>query len=194
MVGTLVKNRETTNDMRILREESSALVIDFQERLLPHIDGYEQLMERAAVLLEGFNVLEIPILITEQYRKGLGPTVEAVAGKIKTFDPVEKVTFSCCDEESVMSRLQQHYRKFIIICGIETHVCVMQTVTDLIENGFQPVVAEDCVGSRKPNDKQVAIERMRQEGAIIGTCESILFELARVSGTEQFKAISKLVK
>jgi nicotinamidase-related amidase len=82
----------------------------------------------------------------------------------------------------------------IIIAGIESHVCVMQTAIDLINNGYHPVVVEDCVSSRSENDKKMAIERMRDEGAIITTCESILFELLRFSGTEQFKGISKLVK
>ena len=85
-------------------------------------------------------------------------------------------------------------KKNVILCGIETHVCVLQTTIDLIQLGYQPIVIEDCVSSRKLSDKQTAIERMRQEGAIISSLESILFELARFSGNETFKAISKLVK
>lgn len=194
MEAISVRNQETASDMRILKDESSALVIDIQERLLPHIDGHEKLTKRTGILLEGLAALGVQVMITEQYRKGLGPTIESIARKITPFQPIEKMAFSCCDDEGIMSRLQQHYRKFIIICGIETHVCVLQTVTDLVENGFQPVVVEDCVGSRNANDKRMAIERMRQEGAIVTTCESILFELARVSGTDTFRAISKLVK
>ena len=93
-----------------------------------------------------------------------------------------------------MEALRASGKSQIIICGIETHVCVMQTVIDLLEKGFIPVVIADCVSSRSPSDKHIALERMRQEGAIISTYESILFELARVAGTDTFKTISKLVK
>jgi nicotinamidase-related amidase len=93
-----------------------------------------------------------------------------------------------------MKKLKESGKKNVILCGIESHVCVLQTTLDLIENGYQPVLIEDCVSSRNLNDKNIAVERMRQEGAIISTYESILFELLEVSGTEKFKEISKIVK
>ena len=181
--------------MRILREQSIGLVIDIQEKLLPHIAGHEEVLHNTGILLEGLKVLEVPVLITEQYRKGLGPTVEKVQVALKSFEPMEKMTFSCCDDEDFVAALEKHKgKKNVIICGIETHVCVLQTCIDLLERAYQPVVVADCVSSRKIQDKEIAIERMRSEGAIITSYESVLFELARVSGTETFKAISKLVK
>ncbi len=180
--------------MRILREDTIGLVIDIQEKLLPHIHESEPLLHHVGILLDGLAVLDIPLMITEQYRKGLGETVEQVQKKIVEFDPLEKMSFSCCDDEIFDHKLSSFGKRYVIICGIEAHVCVLQTTIDLLEKGYQPVVVEDCVSSRKPNDKMVAIERMRQEGAIISTVESILFELARVSGTEKFKLISRLVK
>ena len=93
-----------------------------------------------------------------------------------------------------MSKLKDSGKKNVILCGIESHVCVLQTALDLLTNGFQPVLIEDCVSSRNLNDKNIAVERMRQEGAIISTYESILFELLEISGTETFKEISKIVK
>jgi len=180
--------------MRILKENTVGLVIDVQERLLPHIEGHKELLKQTGILLEGLEVLGVEVLLTEQYRKGLGETVEEVRIHLDEFSPLEKLTFSCCDDDSFSSELESRGKKNVIICGIETHVCVMQTTIDLLEKGYQPVVVEDCTSSRRLNDKRVAIERMRQEGARITTYESILFELARISGTSQFKAISKLVK
>lgn len=180
--------------MRILTEFTIGLVIDIQERLLPHIFEHEKVLLNIEILLEGLRTLDVPIIVTEQYRKGLGPTVKEVEEKILKFEPREKMTFSCCDDLAFMNELKAAERKNIVICGIESHVCVLQTTLDLLNQGFQPVVVEDCVSSRKQNDKKIAIERMRQEGAIITTYESILFELTRVSGNDTFKAISKLLK
>lgn len=180
--------------MRIIAEESLALVIDIQDRLLPHMHDHEQLISNTRILLKGLHALEIPFLVTEQYRKGLGQTNTQVSEIIQTFNPMEKMTFSCCDHKEINHEIQNSGRKNIIICGIEAHVCVLQTVIDLAHQGYQPVVVEDCVSSRKTNDKEIAIHRMRHEGAIVSTYESILFELTRVSGTETFKDISRLVK
>ncbi len=180
--------------MRIIKEETVGLVIDIQERLLPHIHENEKLISNVSILLEGLKVLEVAVLITEQYRKGLGPTVVEVQEKLLHFNPLEKMTFSCCDDNGFIKELEKTHRKNVIICGIESHVCVLQTTIDLLAEGYQPLVVADCVSSRKQQDKEIAIERMRQEGAIITTYESILFELARVSGTDMFKLISKLVK
>ena len=180
--------------MRISRNDTIALVIDIQERLLPHIDGYRELVNNTGILLAGMKALEVPVMLTEQYRKGLGVTVPEISRHLEHFDPMEKMTFSCCDDNAFTLALEMHAKKNVVICGIETHVCVLQTTIDLLEKGYQPVVIEDCTSSRKKGDKAIAIERMRQEGAIISTYESILFELARVAGTPEFKTISKLVK
>jgi nicotinamidase-related amidase len=180
--------------MRILKEETVAVVVDIQERLLPHIYHWEETLQNCLKLIDGLQVLSVPMIVTQQYTKGLGQTDPSIVNKITGFSHIEKNTFSCCGEPDFMEKLSSLEKKYIILCGIETHVCVLQTCLDLIESGFIPVVVEDCVSSRKPNDKEIAIERMRQEGARITTLESILFELTQVSGTETFKNISKLVK
>ena len=180
--------------MRINRESSAGLVIDIQGKLFPHMDQNERLLNKCTTLIEGLKVLNVPLVITEQYPRGLGTTVDEIASLV-TEDPlVEKITFSCCDEPAVLKTIPLQDRKTLIICGIEAHVCVLQTVVDFISAGYTAVVVEDCISSRSPEDKRVAVERMRTEGALITTCESILFELARVAGTEVFKAISRLVK
>lgn len=180
--------------MRILKEESAGLIVDIQERLFPHIYGHEEIEKNTQILIEGLKILEVPIIVTEQYKKGLGLTIPSISNVLENYESIEKMSFSCCDNENFEAELERVNKKNVIIAGIETHVCVLQTVVDLIEAGYQPVVVENCVSSRKQNDKIIAIERMKQEGAIITSYESILFELARVSGTDSFKAISKLVK
>jgi nicotinamidase-related amidase len=180
--------------MRVIKDRSIGLIIDIQEKLFPHIADSEQLIKNTQILIEGLKLFKIPILLTEQYTKGLGFTVEPIKLAIGEQNSIEKRAFSCCDEPNFDLQLSFKNKHFVIIAGIETHVCVLQTVVDLIASGFQPIVIEDCVSSRKLNDKKVAIERMRQEGAYISTYESILFELARSSESAEFKAISKLVK
>jgi nicotinamidase-related amidase len=180
--------------MRIPKDKTAGLVIDIQERLFPFISENEKLVKNVPVLIEGLKVLEIPIFVTEQYVKGLGETIATIARATEGIPRTEKMAFSCCDEPSFMEKLALSGRDHVVIAGIESHVCVLQTTLDLLANGFHPVVVEDCISSRRLNDKTVAIERMRKAGAIITTYESILFELLRYSGTEQFKAISKLVK
>jgi len=193
MAVTWVTNRDYSI-MRILKEDCTGLIIDIQERLFPHIYQHAELLRNALILLEGLKELKIPLILTEQYPRGLGPTVEKVKLCVEKYNPIEKNAFSCCDETNFITELKQSGRINVIICGIESHVCVLQTVIDLIQMGINPVVVSDCISSRKLSDKEVAIERMRSEGAVITTYESVLFELARRAGTESFKTISRLVK
>jgi nicotinamidase-related amidase len=180
--------------MRILQEETAAVVVDIQERLLPHIYQWEQILQNCLKLIDGLQILSIPFVVTQQYTKGLGPTEPSIVNKITQFSYLEKNTFSCYEEPVFKEKLSASGRKNVILLGIESHVCVLQTCLDLIDAGYITIVVEDCVSSRRHSDKVTAIERMRQEGARITTLESILFELTRCSGTETFKSISKLVK
>ena len=180
--------------MRIKREFCTGLVIDIQERLFPHMTHKDEMLKKCLILIEGLKILKVPVVHTEQYPKGLGSTLEPVTQALGSAPAIEKTAFSCCDEPHYLKVLEASKRNTLIIVGIEAHVCVMQTVVDLIGSGYNPVVVEDCISSRHLEDKRVAVHRMRSEGAVITTCESILFELARVSGNEEFKAISRLVK
>lgn len=180
--------------MRIIKERSIALIIDVQERLYPFISGNEQLTKQLSILIQGLKVLNLPTLVTTQYVKGLGGTIPPIATLSAEMPIFEKSCFSCFDDPVIAEKIAISGKEFVIVAGIESHVCVLQTVLDLKQNGYKPVVVEDCVSSRTPENKKTAIERMRQEGAIITTCESLLFELLRYSGTDEFRAISKLVK
>jgi nicotinamidase-related amidase len=180
--------------MRILENNALAVLIDIQARLYPHIHEHKELSFHSAKLIEGLQILQIPILITEQYSKGLGATIPELKILLNEHEVIEKYSFSCCDDALFMQKLRETGRKQIILFGIEAHVCVLQTCTDLIAEGFQPYVISNCISSRDPYDKSYAIERMRSEGCFISTVESMLFELLRYSGTDTFKQISKLLK
>lgn len=180
--------------MRILKENTGAIIIDLQERLIPQMHEKENLLKNTEILIKGLRALEIPLVVSEQYPKGLGHTVEIINETLGNYQCLEKMSFSCCDEESLYEFLKKMNKKWIIVAGVESHICLLQTVIDLIDKDYIPVVVEDCVSSRKQNDKKIAIERMRQTGAIITSSESILFELCRYSGNSTFKTISNLVK
>jgi nicotinamidase-related amidase len=180
--------------MRILKEQTVGLIIDVQEKLFPHIYHSEVLEKNIHILIEGLKTLGIPIIVTEQYTKGLGFTIPSLSSSLEGISRLEKKSFSCCDDPGFLNEIQRVNKKNVIIAGIESHVCVLQTCIDLLEQDYQPVVIEDCVSSRRQNDKETAMRRLIQEGVLISNYESILFELARYSGTESFKVISKLVK
>lgn len=176
--------------MRIERENTVALVIDYQEKLVPVMYEKERLIQNSAILLAGLRQFGIPMLVTQQYTKGLGITIQEIREAMESDDYIDKISFTAFN--SVKEQIRD--KKFVIVCGIEAHICVLQTVIDLVEAGFVPVVVEDCISSRKPNDKKIALQRMQQEGAIITTYESLLFELLKVAGTEESKRIQRLIK
>ena len=162
--------------------------------MLPHIHEAQELLDKCQKLIRGLTILDVPILLSEQYPAGLGPTVESIKTLLPIAQSHDKISFSCCGDDNIISVLAQAERKFIIIAGIEAHVCVLQTVVDLIGLDYQPVVIKDCIGSRQADDKNTAVQRMLQEGAIISTFETILFELCRQAGTDRFSSISRIVK
>lgn len=180
--------------MRILKEHTMAVIIDIQERLFPHMYEYEALEKNINILIRGLKIIQVPLIVTEQYPKGLGLTIPSVAASLNDYNALEKTTFSCCDDKGFLNILSEFKPVHIIIAGIETHVCIQQTAVDLLSSGYIPVVVADCVSSRKLSDKQIALKRIKSEGGIIATYESVLFELLRDTGTVTFKEISKLVK
>ncbi len=181
--------------MRILAEDTMALVIDFQEKLVPVMDRREELLHNTEILLRGLQVLGIPMIVTQQYTKGIGQTVPQLAELFgESFSYEDKLTFSCAEDGNILDKIKAAGKKNIIVCGIEAHICVLQTVIYLIALGYHVMLVEDCVGSRKEQDRQVGIKRAVMEGAIPTSYESILFELTRVAKTDTFKEISRLIK
>lgn len=180
--------------MRLEVSKSIALVVDIQERLFPFIHENEALAARCALLIRGLRILEVPIVVTEQYTKGLGKTIGPISEAVGIEGRIEKIAFSCCGSDEVEARILAMARHQVVVMGIEAHVCVLQTVLDLRKQGQMAIVVEDCISSRRENDKRIAVERMRDVGAIITTAESLLFELLERAGTDMFKKISKLVR
>ncbi len=176
------------------RENTGLLIIDIQEKISAVMKYREDVLTNTIKLIKGFQVFKLPIFITEQYRKGLGPTAPEILAALGTTAIFEKMTFSCCGLPSLMNQLQDSKRQQIVLCGIETHVCVQQTALDLLANGFQVYLIADAVSSRHELDHKTAIQRMRQAGVIVTTTESVLFELLVAAKTEEFKPISQLVK
>ncbi|MFY9152131.1 MAG: hydrolase [Prolixibacteraceae bacterium] len=180
--------------MRILKENTIGLVIDIQERLVPVMEESERFVENSKKLIQGLKILGLPLLVTQQYTKGLGETIEEIRSVIDDFQYIEKRDFSCFDEPVFAEKLASSGAINVIICGIESHVCVLQTAIDLKAAGYNPVVVFDCVSSRSFDHVDLAAERFRYEGIMMTSGESILFELTRSAGAPGFKDISKLVK
>ena len=180
--------------MKCLAEDTAVIAVDFQERMMPVIEDGETVAHNAEILLKGLGALGIPVIITQQYTKGLGGTIASIADAAGTGTWFEKMTFSCCDDMEIFKKLKMLGRKNIIVCGVESHICVLQTCIDLKSSGYQPYLVEDCIGSRKSNDKKNAVIRAVQEGVYITTYEAVLFELARRCKTDTFKIISNLIK
>jgi nicotinamidase-related amidase len=180
--------------MRIQKDHSALVVVDIQERLFPHIHNNTELTSKVRTLIQGFQALQVPLYVTEQYTKGLGHTIPEIQEVLDSYDPIEKMSFSCMGEAHFTMKVEEHYKENIILCGIETHVCVLQTALDLQDAGHRPIVIADAVSSRNPYDKEIALNRLQTEGIRVSTVESILFELCKTSGTDTFKQISRLVK
>jgi nicotinamidase-related amidase len=175
-------------------DRSFLFVIDIQDRLLPSIHEHEAVVDRSVLMIDAAKILGLPVVWTEQYVKGLGPTNERVRKPLEEIGatPVEKLTFSCCPV--VGEQLAGLGRKQVIVVGIEAHVCVQQTVLELLRTDYEAYVLADAVGSRRPLDYDVALLRMQQAGAVITTVESMIFELLKQAGTDAFKSILKIVK
>ena len=180
---------------RIRRAATALLVVDLQERLLPAMCEREKAVQNSIRLLKGAGILGIPTFVTEQYRKGLGATVSDVITALPSgVAPVEKLIFSACGAAECLPFFREKNVRNILLCGIETHVCVAQTCLDLLENGFQVFVAADAASSRTPENHQLGLERMRDAGAVIVSTEMVLFELLERAGTDEFKQVLGLVK
>ncbi len=170
------------------------LVIDFQERLFPVMHDKQRLLQNVQKLIRGIQALDIPIVLTEQYPKGLGPTIPEIKELLPDVKPIEKVCFNCCDESAFNETLGSLKRRQLLICGIEAHICVYQTAIALLQAGYEVQVVADCVSSRDPENRMVSLFRMGSSGVSPTTTEMTLFELLNVARGDAFKEISNIVK
>lgn len=181
--------------MRIHWQDTMAFVIDYQEKLIPVMDKRAILIKNTEILIKGLKELHIPIIATQQYTKGLGESIREIKSILgEDVYYLDKITFSVAEDENILKEIKKRNVKNIIICGIEAHICVLQSVIDLIEMGYHVILVVDCISSRKELDKQYGIERAKIEGAVLTTYEAILFELLRTAKNEKFKSISQLIK
>jgi nicotinamidase-related amidase len=170
-------------------------VIDVQESFRAAIPDFAELAARCALVAHAARLLGVPIVVTEQYPKGLGhtaPELRAVLGP--EVEPIEKTAFSSCGAGEFVAQLERAGARHVLVCGIEAHVCVNQTTHDLLARGFQAHLLTDCVSSRAEHNKQAGLAKMFQSGALPSSTEMALFELMRDARHEQFKAIQKLIK
>lgn len=176
-----------------VREHTTLLVIDVQDRLMPVIHEHERILTNVNKLLRAADTLGVKTIVTEQYPQGLGNTCEEII-LAETTPIIEKINFSCMLSEAVDEQLKLSNTKSLIICGVEAHVCVLKTALEAIDQGYEVHVVADAVSSRTSENKLLALERMRQSGIYITSVEMILFMLMNKAGTDEFKAISKLIK
>ena len=184
--------------MLLERQRAQLLVVDIQERLAPHIHEADAVVRNTGILLEAAATLGIPVTVSEQYVKGLGPTVAPLQSRIEGAAVFEKIHFSCAADPQIRRHLhrldQEQGRDQIIICGIEAHICVLQTALGLVHGGHRVAVVQDAVGSRNPRNRDIAMARMIQNEIEAVTTEMVLFEWMEQAGTDEFRALSKLVK
>jgi nicotinamidase-related amidase len=172
--------------------DTALLVVDVQEKLVPRIQHAETMVRNIAFLIDCARLLGLPVLATEQYPKGLGPTVAPLRERLP--ERPDKVGFSCCAVPSIVEGLRRGARPKVVLAGIETHVCVLHTALDLLGQDFRVYVAADAVGSRFAVDHETALRRMEQAGAVLTTSETCVFEWAGGADHPKFKDLSRLVQ
>jgi len=179
---------------RLEKHRLVLVVIDIQERFRDLLFEQAKLLRGTSRLIRAFRELDMPVLVTEHYSKGLGVTMPEIRGLLTGIQPLEKIAFSCDGDPGFRKALDALNRDQIVLCGIETHVCVYQTARDLMDRGRQVAVAADAVTSRFAADRDIALGHMRRIGVQIMTIDMILFEFLREARTPDFKAIAPILK
>lgn len=181
-------------NLRIKKEDAVLVLIDFQERLVPAMDNKDFLVDKTGRLINGAKAFQLPILVTQQYTKGLGETISRLKEHLTDIEHIEKKTFSAWGEAEFVKALSETGKKTVLLSGIETHICVLQTAMDLIERGYKVFLIEDCTSSRSSRDMKYGIKRMKSMGVNITTLEAALMEMVEGAESPQFKQISRIIK
>lgn len=180
---------------QLSREHAALAVIDMQEAFRAVISDFGEVAARIGKAVQGARLLEVPVIVTEQYPKGLKHTAEEIIPHLPAeLKAIEKFCFSSCGAQDFQSQLINRNIKQVLVCGIEAHICVAQTVLDLLAQGMEVHLLVDCITSRKPESKEVALARLIQAGAVPSNLEMVLFELMRTADSPQFKAVQSLIK
>ena len=175
---------------RLDPDHSAVVVIDLQEKLLPAIEARERILERTRLLLRAADVLELPVVLTSQYASGLGPVVAPIR-ELTSAEPADKTSFGCFDSPEFCRALDlgASGRTTLVVAGIETHICVAQTVLAALERGLDVHIMADATGSRSPDDRAIGLRRMERAGAVVSSVEMAVYECLRASDTKAFKAL-----
>ena len=197
-LGTAAFPTDTADVARqpLQTEHCALIVVDIQEKLLPPIFNNDELVKNSQLLVRLANILKLPMIVTTQYVKGLGPTVPQVASLLANAQPIDKMQFGCFGSNEFRSALKAMpgNRNTLLVCGMEAHICVMQTVLGALNDGYLVHVASDAIGSRVRWNWDIGIDRMRAAGAVISTTEMMIYELLHASGTPQFKEMLPYLK
>ena len=175
-------------------QDSVLVIVDIQKRLIPKISDKHTVIRNTVTLIKSAIILNIPIILTEQYPKGLGSTIPEIRDLIVPWQPIDKICFSCFGNSDFSRKLKEGKRDNLILCGIESHVCIMQTALDGLKSNYSIFFVKDAISSRTKNNKETGFERMAQAGAIPASTEMAMFELLREAGTDKFKQIVSLIK
>ncbi|WBW49678.1 isochorismatase family protein [Peptoniphilus equinus] len=178
---------------KLNKDTTLFLFIDIQDKLLKAIDHHDDVLKKAQILADMANIMHTEALFTAQYPKGLGYNHSTLKAALPEAKEIEKTAFSCMLEPEFVATLKETGKKQIVVSGIEAHICVLLTVRDLIEAGYEVFVAADAVGSRDPHNKDNALSQMAQMGACVTNVETVMFDLNSISGTAEFKAVQKLI-
>lgn len=176
------------------RGDTVLVVVDVQEKFRLVVFEFGRVVKNVRKLVEGFRLLNIPVVVTEQYPRGLGETVAEVKKSLGEFKPLEKVSFSCFGDEKFVKELKKHGKKSLVLSGIESHVCILKTALDAVSRGFKVHIPVDSISSIKESDYRIAVERLRQAGVFLASSEMILFQLLDNSKQPEFKKLSEMVK
>jgi len=176
------------------KEDAVLLIVDIQEKLAVIMKEKDKVVKNCQHLIELAKMLTIPIVLTEQYPKGLGRTVPELQVAVPDYRPIEKTAFNCCGEPAFLTEIRKLGKKQIIVTGMETHICVLQTTVGLLQDGLAVHVVQDAICSRTQENWKTGIAFMRDAGAVVTCTETALFQLLKVAGTEEFKKISQRIK
>lgn len=181
--------------MQLLEKANTGLIIiDVQEKLMPVMERKQSIIENIKKLLLLSKIFNLPVILTEQYPKWLGPTLPEIIESLTVYKPISKMYFNCCDVETFNDQLNSKELKNIIVTGVESHICVFQTCASLLNKGYQVHVPRDAVGSRTDDNWGVGLELSNKAGAFITSTESVIYQILKKAGTPEFKQMLKVVK
>ena len=176
------------------KEDTVLLVVDIQEKLAVVMMEKDKVVRNNLHLIELAKMIGMPVMVTEQYPRGLGATVKDIREALPFYRPIEKMTFDCCGQPPFLEELKEHNKRNVVLTGMETHICVLQTCIGLLKGGINVHIVQDAVCSRTKENWKTGVEFMREAGAVVTSTETVLFQLLKVAGTEEFKKISQRIK